>query len=592
LGRSEDSDIVLAGPGLVVSRRHAHILWQDGTHVVRDDGSSLGTFVNGTPLAADVPSALQHGDSLRFANLAFRYFSLAARVEHPAASATAMDQTAGLASLEPSEVVESSLALLRTVSGVERSLLVGVADEPALEGLLTPLGDPGLRVTQSLIREAVESRRTVARFLGANGTMDRTRSMDQFQLRRVWIHPLSVADGPTLAVVYLDSTLPGDPFSGPTEARLVGICQQIALALRNAVLHWQVLQLNRTLEARVEERTRALEASRAQLIAQDRLVTLGRLVAGIAHELNNPAAAIDSFSGTLERLLPEVQRTEGLLAAAFPEPAQLERAQRWLREAAVCSSGPPLDSRARRALEQAWGTVLERLGAREVELSAQRLARTGLSPGGLDRADPLAGEKGPELAALLERHATFVGGLATLRECSTNIARIVRGLKTYAHLDQAEAETADIHRGIEAALSILRVNVPEGVEAVTKFAAIPAFLHRPGELMQVWTNLIDNALRSMGQSGTLEITTAIEGDRAVVTIGDTGRGIPPELQARIFELDVTSRGPGAGLGLGLAICRNIVEMRHGGSISFESRPGRTVFAVAIPMRTETPVRRA
>jgi signal transduction histidine kinase len=239
---------------------------------------------------------------------------------------------------------------------------------------------------------------------------------------------------------------------------------------------------------------------------------------------------------------------------------------------------------ARRELSARWARRLGEGGASDSESLADKLATTGLEPGTLELDDVLLGPHRASVVDLLERVATFRTGVETQRECAAAIARIVSGLKTYAHLDAPEAERGDIHKGIEVALAVMAPRIPAGVEVVTRFGECRPIVHHPGALMQVWTNLLDNALRAMGDSGRLKIETTQASDMVVVSISDTGPGIPVELRDHIFELDVTTRGPGAGLGLGLPICKRIIKADHGGQITFETGAAGTTFEVRLPER--------
>jgi len=472
--------------------------------------------------------------------------------------------------------------LLRLVSGVERSLLVAADDARDFGGLLTPMSHPELKLSFSSVRRALEERRTISFTYSAKGPVQVSRSAMELSLRRVWVHPLLGTDARPIAAVYLDSATVGAPMTPQLEERLIGVCDHIALALRNAALYLDLLDLNQTLEQRVLERTLALERSQAQIVAQDRLVTLGRLVAGIAHELNNPAGAIASLSATLALALPVLQRGDAELAAAFAEPSERNRCEAWRNRLRSRAPAAALDTRSRRALEDGWRAVLASRGTLDPQNLAAMLSRAGLEPEGLALDDPIAGPRAGVLADVLEREAMFLDSLSALGESASAISRIVAGLKTYAHLDRTETEVAELHRGIQAALTVLRPRIPPDVEVVTSFADLPPLRHQPGPMMQVWTNLIDNSLHAMGDSGRLEIRTSASGGDVIVEVSDTGPGVPDSIRDRLFEIAVTTKGPGAGLGLGLAICRRIVEEGHGGRLDFESSPGRTVFYVSLP----------
>ena len=365
------------------------------------------------------------------------------------------------------------------------------------------------------------------------------------------------------------------------------VVDQIGQAICNAALHSEVLDLNQTLEQKVLNRTRQLEESRAALIGQDRLATLGRLVAAIAHELNNPVGAMASFAQTIEQLVAPVMGVGERLKSLLSGPEQEVMARQLLDATLSSAVGKPLDTRSRRKLTDELRVVLAEAGIASPEEAARRLARLGLSSDKVRGSIDLIRDHDHQLVALLEQVHTFGRGVATIRDCSSGVARIVEGLKTYAHLDQASVEEADLHRGIEAALAVLQSQIPADVQVETHFDNIGPFPHRPGELTQVWTNLIDNAVRAMGERGRLLIETRDLGETVRVTVEDSGPGIPSGLRDTIFDLHATTRGPGAGLGLGLPICRAIVERNHGGQIDFESVPGRTAFTVTIP---KTPAR--
>jgi signal transduction histidine kinase len=585
VGRGPDCDVAVGGDqASSVSRHHARLLWSGKDFELEDRGSTYGTFVNDIRLHPDQRVALVTGDRVRLGGSQFVYVVPGAALP-PAAPAfhDYVELVSGLATLDPATVVARGLNLMRAVSGVPRAFLVGAGIEPALDPLLTRLDDPGLAVSRSLIAEALASGRKAARFVGPGGG-DPTESMVHLDLRRIWVHPVPGIEGRPIAAFYLDSPEQGEAFLPEVEHNLDAVVELIGVVLRNATLHARVLAFNADLERKVTERTRQLEQSRAQLVAQDRLVTLGRLVAAIAHEMNNPVGAIASFAGTLRGLAAPLLETRAELAAAVPEPDALARAQGLLDLALDASRRSPLDTRVRREREEALAVRLAAAAVPGADLVARRLARIGLAPAEVEpMLDVLRAHGGP-VSALAERLFTFGRSLETIGQCSADLARIVDGLKTYAHLDRSTDEMADLHRGIQAALAVLAPRIPHGIEVTTRFDTVEAFVHRPGELTQVWTNLVDNAVRAMGESGTLAIETRDQGDRVRITVTDSGPGIPPELHEHIFDLHVTTRGPGAGLGLGLPICRTIVERNHRGTLTFESRPGRTSFIVVLPKR--------
>lgn len=583
VGRSASCTLQIGEDLPGVSRTHALLRWTGRHFEISDSGSTHGTILAGRRLEPDDRVELKDGDEIILGEAPLTYYTVYVgrqpwgRIPYGKYLRLVREMN----SLEPATVVARGLDLLRLVSGINRGFLVDAGTDDRLRPLLTPLDDPALRVSRTNIEAALSERRKVVHLLGPDDEFP-SGSMASLQLRRVWVSPIVDHEDRPLAAVYLDSETTGVPLDEETENLMDAVADQIGMALRNASLHSEVLALNIGLEQRVAERTRQLRESQDLLVSQDRLATLGRLVAAIAHELNNPVGAMASFAETIEGLLTPLLGLGNAVDSLFPDAGQSTSARRLLDAVLAAAQSGPLDTRARRELAARLTALIRDNGVPAAEETARRLARIGLSPEEVSRAAGLLRERGQSLVPLLEQVHTFGRGVATIRDCSTNVARIVDGLKTYAHLDQADVEEANLSRGIEAALTVLQPRLSEGISIETRFAEVGPFPHRPGELTQVWTNLIDNAVRAMGEEGTIVIETRDLGDDVQVTVQDNGPGIPQEMKEKIFDLHTTTRGPGAGLGLGLPICRAIVEKNHGGRLSFESRPGRTVFTVTLP----------
>ncbi len=581
VGRDPECDLFLDNSHLI-SRKHARLTWTPAGFLLEDLDSSHGTWCDGRRLAPGQRLALSGGELLRFADLSLRHVDL-----HAPGSIERTDVqdyaslAAGLASLEPADIVQRGLRMLRHVSGVERSVLLDAGTHPHLRLLLTQLDDPELHISRSQVEAAIATGERRTLFLTADAVAP-SRSVGELGLHRIWVRPLLGPDGRPFAVVYLDSPGVGRPFAPNTEAALELVSHHIGLALRNASLFGELRHLNEHLEQEVVARLAELEEGRARLVSQERLATLGKLVAAIAHELNNPIGAIASFSRTLRDLVEPTLALRGELARLFPETADRDAARGLLDGALAAARRVPPDTHARRAIEAELEESFIASGVISASSIARRLARMGLDRDLLENAHGPLRSSGDELSTLAEQLYTLGRGVETIGECAANVARIVDGLKTYAHLDQSQEEVADLHKSLNATLTVLGPRIPPGVEVRTSFAEIAPFPHRPGELSQVWTNLVDNALRAMGDAGTLEVETSERNGVVRVRFTDSGEGVPAPMQERIFELHTTSRGPGAGLGLGLPICRSIVEEHHGGSLEFESRPGRTVFSVLLP----------
>jgi signal transduction histidine kinase len=183
----------------------------------------------------------------------------------------------------------------------------------------------------------------------------------------------------------------------------------------------------------------------------------------------------------------------------------------------------------------------------------------------------------------LEARLTLHSLLRLIDQSTGRVADLVKAIKSYTHMDESPMKELDVHEGIESTLTMLGYKL-KNVQVVRAFdLSAPRIMAYGGELNQVWTNLIDNAVDAVNGSGRICVGTFVEDNQLVVEIVDNGKGIPPEIQARIFEPFFTTKGVGSGTGLGLLISDRIVANRHGGEIEFESKPGETRFKVRLPL---------
>jgi signal transduction histidine kinase len=174
--------------------------------------------------------------------------------------------------------------------------------------------------------------------------------------------------------------------------------------------------------------------------------------------------------------------------------------------------------------------------------------------------------------------------LTDIEDAGNRISSLVAAAKQYSQLDRASHQWIDVHDGLKSTLAILAHKMGDGIRVVKDFdRTLPQIPAHPGELNQVWTNLVDNAVRAMNGSGTLTLRTSRDGDQVLVEVGDTGPGVPPELRQRVFEPFFTTKPVGEGTGLGLDISYRIVVNRHGGAIGLVSNPGDTRFQVRLPL---------
>jgi signal transduction histidine kinase len=229
--------------------------------------------------------------------------------------------------------------------------------------------------------------------------------------------------------------------------------------------------------------------------------------------------------------------------------------------------------------------ALEDLGLADGWKHAEALAGAGMDAAWLARVAASAGGATDAAVAWVAASLTAWNLAAEIADSTERMSRLVAAVKTYAYMDQGDLVDIDVHEGLETTLVVLGHKLKHThIEVVREYdRTLPTLIARGGELNQVWTNLLDNAIAALGDTGTITIRTLGENDCAVIEIADDGPGVPPELQERIFEPFFTTKGVGEGTGLGLDTARRIVQDRHRGSLSVASEPGRTVFRVRLPL---------
>ena len=318
----------------------------------------------------------------------------------------------------------------------------------------------------------------------------------------------------------------------------------------------------------------------------EKLATLGRLSAGMAHELNNPAAATRQGAAQLRSSIGRLEKAQFSLGAAGLSSEQNERIGELEREAERRARAPSsLDPIAQLDLEQEVEGWLEQNGIEDAWEHGPTLVAMGLCAAELEELT--AGFQPSEIPLVIDYFGSRFTAHALLQELghgAQRISQIVEALKGYSYMDQAPVQLIDVRVGLNDTLVMLKSRLRSGIKVNRAFAEeVPRIQGYGSELNQVWTHLIDNAIAAMGDEGTLVLDVHQESDWVVVEVADSGPGIPPEVQGKIFDPFYTTKAPGEGTGLGLSLCHGIVVEKHRGQITVDSQPGETRFIVKLPI---------
>jgi signal transduction histidine kinase len=350
----------------------------------------------------------------------------------------------------------------------------------------------------------------------------------------------------------------------------------ITLALADRRVHQRVMHVIGPVMRRVQAR----EASR------ERLTSLGTMAAGLAHELNNPAAAARRAAS---ELVDAVNVINYALEAFVKSGIEREDAARLLdlqHEAlGHCMAGGRLEGLDASDAEEAMLDILEQRDIADAWKFAAALGAVGLDADWVDRVQAIAGPATTKTLAWVAASLTAHELATELVESTDRMSKLVKAIKRYAYMDRGEVVQADVHEGLESTLIMLGHKLKQTQIKVKRDydKSLPQLTMYGSELNQVWTNLLDNAIGALGDAGTITVSTTADNGCVRVDIADDGPGIPEDVRSRVFDPFFTTKPPGSGTGMGLDTARRIVEQRHKGSLTFDTGEGGTVFHVWLPV---------
>lgn len=346
-----------------------------------------------------------------------------------------------------------------------------------------------------------------------------------------------------------------------------------------------IVRMPRLIERLVANMTDRVRFATREDQQREKLIALGKFSAGLAHELNNPAAAAMRAALMLSEAQDALREATAKLDAQALTPEQRKAITQFERQALQhAQAAASLDALASIEQEEEVTAWLKKQKVPNPWKFAPILVEASIDTDWLDSVFQKIGAG--VFHDALSRIVAQISAKRLLNEIETSTGRIselVKAIKEYTFMDQAPIQEVDIHDGIESTLVVLRYKLKKGIQLERNYASdLPRIRVFGSALNQVWTNLIDNAADAMNGKGNLRISTSLEGERILVEIEDTGPGIPEEIQGHIFEPFFTTKKMGEGTGLGLDTVSRIVR-KHRGSVRVDSRPGSTKFQVRLPV---------
>jgi signal transduction histidine kinase len=374
---------------------------------------------------------------------------------------------------------------------------------------------------------------------------------------------------------------------GEADLALIPSAEFRRLALANPDVHRRIMRQVRPIMTRMT----VIQQNREHLTA------LGTMAAGLAHELNNPAAAARRSAADLAEALDAIGATIREFVDAGIEREDAARIAD-LRDLVLrqCADRSPLSALDAADAEDAMRDRLEEMGVPDAFRLAEPLAAAGVDDGWLEELQGLAGSATPAALRSIVASLSAQRLVSDLRDSTERMSSLIAAIKSYAYMDRGGLVEADVHEGLETTLKVLSHKLKNTqIKVVRDYdRTLPALTMYGSEVNQVWTNLLDNAIDALGDTGTITVSTQRDNDCILVDISDTGPGIPARARTHVFEPFYTTKDVGQGTGLGLDTVRRIVVERHGGSVTFDTGDDGTTFhiwlplpAITIPRPTET-----
>ncbi|MBF0237142.1 MAG: hypothetical protein HQM12_05495 [SAR324 cluster bacterium] len=396
----------------------------------------------------------------------------------------------------------------------------------------------------------------------------------------VLLYPLSVHNQP-FGVLHFGSYQPFT-MEEPTLYQIQQYVDQIATAIYNSNLYEQS-QRDQIELARQHE---ALKQAQTQLVQAEKMSAIGVMVAGVAHEINTPAAAIQAAIHEIDR--DYVQLMAGMTTILHDMPEETRELYLSACQIALGFSGE-WNTEQQRQRAKGLQQILEQAGVAQARKISKDLVLSGFDAENLPLYLPLfQGQAGADIVRSLWQVANSRVHVNNIKVGIDRIVTLVRAFKHHARVDSVQLVETSLQSDLEETLVLLHNKLKRGVTVHRELADLPPYRCYADQLNQVWMNLINNAIQAMGGKGELWVRTRRVNDPMgscwnVVEIEDNGPGIPPEVLPRIFEAFFTTKAKGEGTGLGLSIVKDIVEKNHQGMIEVESVPGKTCFRVLLPL---------